>query len=298
MFISVRTDRGGMHDTPAGNDVLFVDDDGPTRALAREFIPRADASLTVHAAESAEAALAVVDDRRIDCVVTDYRMPGSDGMAFLAALRERDPDLPVIFFTGEGSERIASEAISAGVTDYIRKGSGPGVWELLANRVLSLVKMRRAEAEARRATERVAQVIERVSDAVVSLDDSLTVSYLNEHAETLFGPLEDVLYADLFEAFPELAGGEFERVVRGAAETQRTDSCEVRLPAVDPATGDPDPGADDWIVAVTAYPAEDGVSVFIEDLTESRRLERALEASETKFRVLTTKLARPVSPLH
>jgi DNA-binding NtrC family response regulator len=51
-------------------------------------------------------------------------MPGVDGLEFLASVREEYPDLPFILFTGKGSEEIASEAISRGVTDYLQKETG------------------------------------------------------------------------------------------------------------------------------------------------------------------------------
>ena len=46
-----------------------------------------------------------------------------DGLAFFGAVRDINLDLPFILFTGKGSEKIASEAFSAGVTDYLQKST-------------------------------------------------------------------------------------------------------------------------------------------------------------------------------
>lgn len=51
-------------------------------------------------------------------------MPGLDGLDVLERVRGEYPDLPFILFTGKGSEEIASDAISKGVTDYLQKGGG------------------------------------------------------------------------------------------------------------------------------------------------------------------------------
>ncbi|MFB6175738.1 MAG: response regulator, partial [Halobaculum sp.] len=74
----------------------------------------------------------------------DYEMPGEDGLELLASVRETHPDLPFVLFTGEGSESVASDAISAGVTDYLQKGSGTEQYTILANRISNAVSRRRA----------------------------------------------------------------------------------------------------------------------------------------------------------
>ena len=57
----------------------------------------------------------------VDAVVTDFGMPEMDGLALLAAIRERDGSLPVILLTAQGSERVAVRAMKAGAYEYVTK---------------------------------------------------------------------------------------------------------------------------------------------------------------------------------
>lgn len=57
----------------------------------------------------------------VDCLVSEYQLPEMGGLAFLEAVRVENPTLPFIMFTGSGSETLASNAVAADVTDYVRK---------------------------------------------------------------------------------------------------------------------------------------------------------------------------------
>ncbi|MFB6219681.1 MAG: PAS domain S-box protein [Halobacteriaceae archaeon] len=136
--------------------VLHVDDDPGFGDLVADALER-EAGFDVVTETDAEAGLDRLD-RDIDCVVSDYEMPGMDGLAFLEAVREEYPELPFVLFTGRGSEAVASEAISRGVTDYLQKGDRE--YGLLANRVRNAVARHRAE----RLSRRRAQTLEAIAD--------------------------------------------------------------------------------------------------------------------------------------
>ncbi|PSQ57994.1 MAG: HTR-like protein, partial [Halobacteriales archaeon SW_9_67_25] len=109
----------------AGEDitVLHVDDDPDVLDITATFLQRADRRFEVVTETDPDAALDRLDGG-VDCVVSDYQMPAMDGLAFLDAVRDEAPELPFVLFTGKGSEEIASDAISAGVTDYLQKRTG------------------------------------------------------------------------------------------------------------------------------------------------------------------------------
>ncbi|SNR61559.1 response regulator, partial [Halorubrum vacuolatum] len=126
--------------------VLHVDDDSSIADLTAAFLQREDDRFTVETATNADKGLGIIRNHPPDCVVSDYEMPGLNGIEFLQAVREQYPDLPFILYTGKGSETVASDAIAADVTDYLQKSSGSEQYELLANRIRNAVHARR-EAE-------------------------------------------------------------------------------------------------------------------------------------------------------
>jgi len=128
--------------------VLHVDDDSAFAALTAEYLERTSDCLVVETATSASEGLDRLDAEAFDCVVSDYQMPGQDGLAFLETVREAHDDLPFILFTGTGSENVASEAIAGGVTDYLQKRAGTEGYELLANRIENAIQQYRATRRA------------------------------------------------------------------------------------------------------------------------------------------------------
>ncbi|WP_436932313.1 PAS domain S-box protein [Halosimplex halobium] len=144
-------------------EVLHVDDEPDFVDLTATFLEREDDQFTVEAVTTVDIALERIDDRRPDCIVSDYNMPGMNGLEFLQAVRKRYPDLPFVLFTGKGSEAIASDVIAAGVTDYLQKSSGTEQYELLANRIRNAVRARR-EAQRVDRQQQLARLTELAGD--------------------------------------------------------------------------------------------------------------------------------------
>ncbi len=102
---------------PAISTLLVVPDevaDGPVSALE-------ETDCAVTTVESATAALAELANGTFDCVVSEYGLPGDDGLSLLSAIRETDPDVPFVMFTATSDETIASEALLSGADRYVPK---------------------------------------------------------------------------------------------------------------------------------------------------------------------------------
>ena len=128
--------------------VLHVDDEPGLTELVASFLERHNDRFDVHSETSPDDGLATLASTDIDCVVSDYEMPGKTGLDFLEDIREHHLTHPFILYTAKGSEEIASKAISNGVTDYIQKERCVDHYEVLANAIENTVSQYRAEQRA------------------------------------------------------------------------------------------------------------------------------------------------------
>jgi CheY-like chemotaxis protein len=84
--------------------VLHVDDEKPLLDLTKIYLERTG-DFTVETAQSAAEALKKLSASSIDAIVSDYQMPGMDGIAFLKAFRSSGNTIPFIIFTGRAARR-------------------------------------------------------------------------------------------------------------------------------------------------------------------------------------------------
>jgi DNA-binding NtrC family response regulator len=121
--------------------ILFVDDDPRAGELFLRFCEGGPYEVRVY--RDPAQALEDFKARGADLVITDLSMPGMSGMELLAAVRERDADVPVIIVTGYSSVDSAIEALRLGATDFIKKPYDTDELLLLINRTLEGVRLRR-----------------------------------------------------------------------------------------------------------------------------------------------------------
>jgi two-component system, NtrC family, nitrogen regulation response regulator GlnG len=101
------------------NRVWVVDDDRSIRWVLERAMSQAGIPITAFA--SADHAMHHLDDERPIAVITDVRMPGMDGMAFIERIHEAYPDLPVIVMTAHSDLDSAINAYQSGAFEYLPK---------------------------------------------------------------------------------------------------------------------------------------------------------------------------------
>jgi|GEM_PF-787808 len=143
--------------------VLLVDGnrtDDRAAALEREH-PR----FQVYTEPDIATGLDTLDEQSIDCVVSSYPLSEDRGADILTAVRNRDPDLPILLLTDGDID--ASDAFAAGITDYVPRTADPVV---LATRIANAVARYRAEQELAAARERYDLVSRASADAFLEWD--------------------------------------------------------------------------------------------------------------------------------
>jgi PAS domain S-box-containing protein len=170
-----------------GISVLHVDDDPAFADLTTEMLSEHEAQFTVETAMNASEGRDRLAANSFDCIVSDYEMPGQNGIEFLETIRQEYPDLPFILYTGKGSEAVASDAIAAGVTDYLQKKSGTSQYTVLANRIRNAVEKRRQQERAQATRDRLRQIIDMLPQLVSVKNEAGEFLLANEAVADAYG---------------------------------------------------------------------------------------------------------------
>ena len=244
--------------------VLHVDDEPQFGNLVSTYLEKIDGSLTVVTESSVENSLDRIETESIDCIISDYQMPEMNGLEFLKTVREEYPNLPFILFTGKGSEEVASQATTHGVTSYLQK-SGPETYDLLAQQVETAVDHHRSKRLAKVTEDRLFGLYEQ-ADGFYMLGGDWKITYWNRRiAERTEREPEEVLGQSYWNVFPEARELKVEPQFREAMETRNPVRFEVRY---EPA---------EYWADVRAYPIDGGLFVHSRNISEMKEQEQEIE---------------------
>ncbi|HSN92488.1 MAG TPA: sigma-54 dependent transcriptional regulator [Anaeromyxobacteraceae bacterium] len=126
--------------------LMVIDDLDSARQMMRRVLAR---SYHVFDFPSVAEALPAVERAPFDCIVTDLRMPGIDGIEGLRRFKKKVPEVPVILVTAFATVETAVEAMKAGAFDYLTKPFDPEELELVVGRAVEHAALRRENAALR-----------------------------------------------------------------------------------------------------------------------------------------------------
>lgn len=174
--------------------VLYVDDEPDLLELGQLFLEESG-EYSVATSTSAEEALESPSIKSYDVIISDYQMPGMDGIAFLKAVRERFGDIPFILFTGRGREEVVIDAINNGADFYLQKGGDPkSQFAELSHKIRQSVRRNQAEHSLHESERRLSDIIDFLPDATFAIDRSGQVIAWNRAIEDMTGiPASDML---------------------------------------------------------------------------------------------------------
>ena len=126
-----------------GPDILIVDDESDIRELVAGILQ--DEGFGARTARDSDDALAAIKTRRPSLVFLDIWLQGSrlDGLQLLSAVKEENPELPVVMISGHGNIETAVSAIKLGAYDFIEKPFKADRLVLVANRALENLRLKR-----------------------------------------------------------------------------------------------------------------------------------------------------------
>ncbi|MFB6154024.1 MAG: response regulator [Halodesulfurarchaeum sp.] len=169
----------------AGTDtrILHVDPEAKVREAVERQLETLDEGFEVDSVGTAEAAWDRLKEGIVDAIVLGHQPPELDGLELLQRLRDRGWVLPVIIFTGDGSEKTAGLALSAGATAYLPRDGSEDPGDELGATVSSALE----EGKARERRERAMSAIDSAQEAVGVIDDQHRLVYVNDRYATVYG---------------------------------------------------------------------------------------------------------------
>ncbi|HDR72636.1 MAG TPA: response regulator [Methanoculleus sp.] len=188
-------------------DVLLVDDEPMLLDIGALFLEREE-GIRVYTASSAQEGLELLEQGTFDVVVSDFQMPGMDGIEFLRELRERGSVIPFIIFTGRGREDVVIDALNSGANFYVQKGGdATAQFTELAHKIRQAVRQRETEKSLEEERNRLEQVSENIGACLAIIDPRFHVLWTNRVTREICGDTEgDLCYRALHGRDDECPG--------------------------------------------------------------------------------------------
>ncbi len=256
--------------------LLLVDPDPPSPDRIRQALASTFATVRLETVAQAEAARDRVDTTPPDCLIVGHRPPAFDGLSLIGSLRSAHPELPLVMYPTDGDERTASEAIAAGVSEYVPRRPDGGNRAELADRLAGLLDDRIATA--RRPSPRAeafTRIVEAFPDVAFLVDRSGRYLEIltNQNESLLVAPGTDLVGSRFHDVIPAETADRFHDAVQRALDTGDRQELEYQL-----ATQDGPRWFDARILPFSPTAAATPVAIWVaRDITGRKRRQREYE---------------------
>jgi len=246
--------------------ILLVEDHPESRRTLQRLIERRGHEVV--AVDNAEEAELELRKQPFSFLILDWMLPGKSGVELCQELRAapNGEELFILLVTARDDAQDLERALEAGANDYLIKPLDPARLNVRLSvaerRIRALAERNQARAELQEAVRKMTDILEKTSDGFFAVDRDWKFTFVNRQAEKLLDRhREDLIGKDFWVELPEFTRDAFEKNYRRAMSEQVAIEFEAS-----------DASGKVWF-ELLAYPSGGGVSVFLRDVTDRKRVE-------------------------
>lgn len=173
--------------------ILVVDDEESIRITFEMFLQR-EGYGKISTAATIEEALALINEKRFDLIISDIVLEGASGTDLLRYIRQTGIQCPVVMVTGFPNLESAAEAVRQGAFDYISKPVNKETLLRFVRQALKHWQLEKEKKSLERENEKFRRYLEvifsSVSDAIITVNEKLEIIQLNNTARLWLGEID------------------------------------------------------------------------------------------------------------
>jgi two-component system cell cycle sensor histidine kinase/response regulator CckA len=250
---------------------LHLEDNIPDAELIHETLTQEWPHCQINRVESRDSFVAALHRQPLDLILSDFTIPGFNGLSALALAGQHCPETPFIFLSGTIGEDTAVEALKNGATDYVIKDRMTRLVPVI-RRALQTAHETRVHKNTLQKLREQAELLDKARDGICVTDIEGRVTYVNRSAEHLFGwTITDAQGQSLPQLLSSLGCAPQAAAARQTLKSADSWTGELRLPSNN---GDQVRVESRWTVVRDVEGRAQSILIINTDITERDKLEK------------------------